>query len=224
MMKRSYLYISIAAMATSTTLGFAPFVTPHRHALHTELHVSNPSMALPEASQDEELPYFVSLKPRPPQTAPPVEATNKKSVPSPKPKHGGDGVFAPVVKFTKSVLGDDRLNKIRAKVISLHADTIGSFVDTADTATGKAALKLLFDAADKNRNGLVEEDELAEALRALGFEWLQEKQVQGIFKRADLDANGRIDFEEFMKEAPKTLRTNLIKLAKTNGGKMGLLA
>jgi hypothetical protein len=53
---------------------------------------------------------------------------------------------------------------------------------------------------------------------------LQSKQIQGIFKRADLDENGSIDFDEFMKEAPKTLRTNLIKLAKKNGDGMGLLS
>jgi Ca2+-binding EF-hand superfamily protein len=61
-------------------------------------------------------------------------------------------------------------------------------------------------------------------LQLLGFSWLQSKQIQGIFQRADLDDNGAIDFDEFMKEAPKTLRTNLIKLAKKNGGDMGLLA
>jgi hypothetical protein len=30
--------------------------------------------------------------------------------------------------------------------------------------------------------------------------------------------------EEWMREAPKTLRTNLVKLAKQNGGDLGLLA
>ena len=33
--------------------------------------------------------------------------------------------------------------------------------------------------------------------------------------RADVDENEVIDFEEFVATAPKTLRTNLIKLAKT---------
>ena len=44
------------------------------------------------------------------------------------------------------------------------------------------------------------------------------------FEGADLDANGYLDYQEWRKEAPKTLRTNLIKLAKRNGGEMGLLA
>ena len=33
-----------------------------------------------------------------------------------------------------------------------------------------------------------------------------------------------ISLEEFMDEAPRTLKTNLVKLAKNNGGDMGLLA
>jgi Ca2+-binding EF-hand superfamily protein len=82
-------------------------------------------------------------------------------------------------------------------------------------------LKSLFAVADVNKNGKIEEEELATALQTLG---LQSKQIQGIFKRADLDENGDIDFDEFMKEAPKTLRTNLIKLAKKNGDEMGLLS
>jgi hypothetical protein len=32
-----------------------------------------------------------------------------------------------------------------------------------------------------------------------------------------------IDFEEFCKETPKTLRTNMIKLAKQNGNDLGFL-
>jgi len=33
-----------------------------------------------------------------------------------------------------------------------------------------------------------------------------------------------IDFEEFVKETPKTLRTSLVKLAKQNGHDLGFLA
>jgi Ca2+-binding EF-hand superfamily protein len=52
---------------------------------------------------------------------------------------------------------------------------------------------------------------------------LKEKQVKGIFERADTDENGTIDLQEWMTEAPKTLRTNLTKLAKKNGGELGFL-
>ena len=42
-------------------------------------------------------------------------------------------------------------------------------------------------------------------------------------KRADLNKNGVLEYDEFVVAAPKTLRTNLVKLAKKNGGEMGLL-
>ena len=54
--------------------------------------------------------------------------------------------------------------------------------------------------------------------------WLAEKQVEQIIKRADSDENEVIDFEEFVKEAPRTLRVNLVKLAKQNGHDLGFLA
>jgi len=76
---------------------------------------------------------------------------------------------------------------------------------------------------DKNRDGVVDEKELAMAFKALGFTWLEQKQVSGILKRADKDENGLIDYNEFIDELPKTLRTNLIKLAKKNGADLGFL-
>mmetsp|Transcript_57068 Transcript_57068/g.170095 ORF Transcript_57068/g.170095 Transcript_57068/m.170095 type:complete len:107 (-) Transcript_57068:67-387(-) len=105
----------------------------------------------------------------------------------------------------------------------MHSDIIKRFVATADSSFGQTVLVRLFSAADRNGDGKLDEDEVADALRKLGFSWLKEKQVGGIVKRADLDKNGYIDFEEFVREAPKTLKTNLVKLAKKNGGEMGLL-
>jgi Ca2+-binding EF-hand superfamily protein len=105
----------------------------------------------------------------------------------------------------------------------MHSDVIGNFVDTYEWPTGQIALKTLFQVADKDGNGIIDEKELMDAFKALGFTWLQEKQIQGILKRADNDENGVIDMEEFMREAPKTLRTNLVKLAKKNGGDLGFL-
>ena len=64
---------------------------------------------------------------------------------------------------------------------------------------------------------------MQQALALLGFKWLEEKHVQKIFERADLNDDGEISLEEFMEEAPKTLKVNLVKLAKMNGGEMGLL-
>jgi Ca2+-binding EF-hand superfamily protein len=87
-----------------------------------------------------------------------------------------------------------------------------------------AVLAAMFHLADVNRSGSIDEAELAQALAAMGFDWLKDKQVRGIFERADADHNGEIDLQEWIREAPKTLRTNLIKLAKKNGGELGFLA
>ena len=125
--------------------------------------------------------------------------------------------------LAKQALGQDTLNKVRAKAISLHSDVIASFVETSNSAVGQTVLKSMFQAADTNANGVIEEEELAVVFRQLGFDWLKDKQVKGILQRADADQNGAIDLDEFMREAPKTLRTNLIKLAKKNGGDLGLL-
>jgi ADP-dependent phosphofructokinase/glucokinase len=125
--------------------------------------------------------------------------------------------------FAKKVLGDEQLNKVRAKAISLHSDVISGFVDTSETKVGLAVLAALFHLADVNHSGSIDEAELAQALGIMGFDWLKDKQIRGIFKRADLDHDGTIDLQEWIREAPKTLRTNLIKLAKKNGGELGLL-
>jgi hypothetical protein len=150
----------------------------------------------------------------------PKAPVNKK-----KAAHGKTGVFSPAVLLVKDAYGDDAaFNKFRAKVISMHSDVISSFVETSSSAAGKAALRTLFQFADRDQSGTIEEEELAHAFSVLGFDWLKEKQLKGIFKRADKDGNGAIDMEEWFSEAPKTLRTNLTKLAKKNGGDMGFLA
>lgn len=187
-----------------------------------------------------DLPYFLELKNTSQQeggardTTPMQSAASMLESPPKKAKaasaktaKGGaahsEGIFSPVVKAVKVVLGEEQLNKVRAKAISTHSDVISSFVSTAEWPAGQAALKALFTVADKNGSGLIEEEELVTAFNALGFTWLKEKQVQGILKRADTDENGVIDLNEWMTEAPKTLRTNLTKLAKKNGGELGFL-
>ena len=67
-------------------------------------------------------------------------------------------------------------------------------------------------------------EEVREALHALGFKFIRDKEVDKIFERGDVDGNEVIDFEEFVKETPKTLRSSLIKLAKQNGHDLGFLA
>merc|ERR1719329_973025 len=123
------------------------------------------------------------------------------------------GLFSPVVKGAAAVMGQEELNKLRGQVIAAHTKVISAFVDTHESKFGQIALKTLFDAADKDGNGTLDKDEIKAALNALGFSHLKEKQIDGIVSRADVDENEVIDFEEFVKETPKTLRTNLITLA-----------
>mmetsp|Transcript_5701 Transcript_5701/g.11128 ORF Transcript_5701/g.11128 Transcript_5701/m.11128 type:complete len:254 (+) Transcript_5701:106-867(+) len=154
----------------------------------------------------------------------PKPAAAKKKV-APKKKGGvhKEGVFSPVVVAAAAVLGDDELKKIRAKMIGIHSDLIKSFVGTSDSEVGQAILRQLFNIVDTDNSGYLDKSELKVALNMLGFKWLKDKQVEQIFARADANGDLEISLEEFMVEAPKTLKLNLVKLAKNNGGDMGLL-
>jgi hypothetical protein len=178
-------------------------------------------------------PYFAKVidaaklrESRPTTIEAPAPAAKKENASSKKKAasaHGKNGPFAPVVLLAKNILGDEQLNTIRGKAIGLHSKVIGGFVDTYETPFGETALRTLFQIADTNKNGAIEQEELALALQRVGFD-LKESQIKGIFERADKDGNGLIDYDEWRKEAPATLRTNLIKLAKRNGGELGFLA
>mmetsp|Transcript_7490 Transcript_7490/g.19078 ORF Transcript_7490/g.19078 Transcript_7490/m.19078 type:complete len:184 (+) Transcript_7490:257-808(+) len=137
--------------------------------------------------------------------------------------HGKFGLFSPAVLGMKAVIGETELNKLRAKVIGEHSKVIAAFVDTHDTKFGQLALSKLFEAADADGNGTLDKEEIRAALQALGFNHLKDSQIEGIVSRADVDDNEVIDFEEFCKSTPATLRTNLIKLAKANGDDLGFL-
>lgn len=134
------------------------------------------------------------------------------------------GIFTPLVLLSKFILGQERLLKIRGKAISMHSQVIKDFVDTSSTPFGRAVMTRLFAIMDKDGNGTLDEQEMALAFEKLGFSWLEEKQVQKILKRADADGNGVLDFDEFAVETPKTLKTNLVKLAKKNGDELGFLS
>lgn len=152
-----------------------------------------------------------------------VASEPKKKKAAKKSKHEG-GVFSPVVMFSRAVLGDEKLKKIRQTVISAHSDTIAAFVDTSTSEFGDAVLRTLFKLADADGNGTICEKELEDSLQSLGFSWVNEKQAKTMFKRTDKDKNGEIDMEEWLQAAPMTLRVNLIKLAKKNGEDMGLMS
>jgi len=135
-----------------------------------------------------------------------------------------EGIFAPAVKLAVKQMGRKELNAFRASVIAEHTKVISSFVDTSESKFGQIALKTLFEAADEDGNGTLDKAEVKAALNALGFNFIEDKQINTIFKRADMDKDEVIDFEEFVKETPKTLRTSLVKLAKQNGHDLGFLA
>merc|ERR1712228_945450 len=95
-------------------------------------------------------------------------------------KRGEDGIFTHLVLTAKKVLGEEQLNKLRAKGISIHSDAIKSFVETSSTPFGQATLKTIFEIVDRNGDGSIDEVEMTAAVRALGFTWLKEKQIGGI--------------------------------------------
>jgi len=139
-------------------------------------------------------------------------------------KTHNDGIFTPLVVLTKSIVGEEKFNKFRGDVINLHSSIIKGFVETSDTKFGQTAMERLFSMLDADKNGILDKEEFSKGLKALGFTWLKEKQTEKIFERADLDGNGTICIDEFKKETPKTLKTNLVKLAKKNGNDLGFLS
>lgn len=184
-------------------------------------NAADATAAAAEAQEAEKLIMDIPPMPAAPVETKPVAA--KKAAPKKKGNPHKEGVFSPIVVAAGTVMGEETLNKVRGKVIAIHSDLIKSFVGTSDTAFGKAVLKQLFNLVDTDKSGYLDKEELAVALSMLGFEWLKEKHVAKIFERADANGDEEISLEEFMQEAPKTLSTNLVKLAKKNGGEMGLL-
>merc|ERR1712238_423462 len=153
-----------------------------------------------------------------------LSSTTKKSK-NPLEEMGADeGLFAPAVLLTKDVFGTPKLNALRAKIIKEHTNVIGKLTETSDSVFGETVLKLLFELADKDGNGTIDEEELNRALNALGCGFIPEKQVNGMFKRADADGSCGLDYEEWCAAAPKTLKSALVKLAKKNGHELGFLA
>ena len=226
--------LALVVLASSSTNAFVPIA--HPVTANAPLHMSSVSSNyLDSISADSE--NDTTTPPNVPVTAMESSTTSattesapkmaKKPMAKKKKAAGGPahkaGVFSPIVYAGKMVLGDEQLNKLRAKIISLHSNLIKEFVSTHDSAFGQAVLKSLFEISDIDKDGKLSREEVASALRSLGFDWLKDKQIDGIIKRADTDENGYICIDEFCVEAPRTLSTNLVKLAKKNGGDMGLL-
>ncbi|KAL7490359.1 hypothetical protein ACHAW6_016128 [Cyclotella cf. meneghiniana] len=241
----------LASLAIATTTSAFMFPSRHaqpisRHSYASKSHAQDLELPLKvlmdkhvddnvetKESTHDETPQklIMDIPPSPSASLPsqPAEAKSKaytvvKTKPSKpfNPAHK-EGILSPLVYAANSILGKEELNKLRAQVISMHSDIIKSFVDSADSEFGKAVLRQLFIITDKDNSGYLDKEEVSRALELLGFRWLEEKHVSKIFERADLNDDGEISLEEFMEEAPKTLRVNLVKLAKNNGGDLGLL-
>lgn len=132
-------------------------------------------------------------------------------------------VLGPIVLFTKGILGETRLKSLRTEVIKMHSGIITKFTNTSSSGFGKWVLGWMYDFTDVDGNGTIDQEELTRALRALGFNFLNEKDVARIFKRADADGNGTLDFDEWVEQAPQLLKINLTKLAKQNGHDLGMM-
>ena len=130
-------------------------------------------------------------------------AVEKKPAAEKKRKPAANGIFAPIVKGAKALMGEEELNKLRGEVIAQHSKVISAFVDTSESPFGQLVIRKMFEAADKDGSGGVDKEELRAALKALGFDFLEEKQVSGILERADTSGDEVIDFEEFVKETPR---------------------
>lgn len=134
-----------------------------------------------------------------------------------------EGIFAPLVRLAKKTLGEKELKQMRAKVIKEHGNVMNTFVDTHESDFGEYVLRVLFELADTNKNGTIEEDELAAALNKLGFSHLEDKQIKKIFDKADANGDGSLCYEEWKTSVPPNLKKNLMKLAKDNGHDLGFL-
>jgi len=222
----------LAIMALAAAHGASAFVTaPSRTICHRPLFATveesnTDAVVADDADVTDSVDQAAAEASKLIMDIPPTPVTPKKKRPAPKKKANPahkEGVFSPIVVVAGTILGQDQLIKVRAKVISIHSDLIKSFVGTSDSAFGQTVLRQLFKYVDADNSGFIDKEELSVALSMLGFNWLKEKQVDGIFKRADKNGDGEISLNEFMDEAPKTLKMNLVKLAKNNGGDMGLL-
>ena len=100
-----------------------------------------------------------------------------------------NGIFSPIVRLAKRLVGKERFMSFRGRVIGAHTKVIQAFVDTSDSPFGCLALEKLFELADLDGDGTVDRDELERALKKLGFYHLSAGQIDAIMKRADEDDN-----------------------------------
>ena len=220
--RQEMLAISILSTA------WAPMLAPSRSAVHASrnpvIHVRMSTYPAPEGFAWSSVPELApgpppistatvavagspsdssSWGPAPAAPAVVPAAAEKKPAAEKKRKPATKGIFAPLVTGAKALMGEEELNKLRGEVIAQHSKVISAFVDTSESPFGQLVIRKMFEAADKDGSGGVDKEELRAALKALGFDFLEEKQVSGILERADTSGDLVIDFEEFVKETPR---------------------
>lgn len=197
-----------------STVAFAP---TERRPYRSEM------TGLGAASVNQDIPFFLpdDVRQKMEEKAEQSEKASKASKQGPN--NAQEGVLSPAVYFLRDILGDDDLNKLRGQQIALHSTVIRTFVDTAESPSGEKVLTAMFQQADKNRNGRMELEEFEKIFKSLGFSWLDKPKMENLFARAGGKDKGYITLKEWKEEAPKILKKNLVRLAKQNGGNLGLL-
>ena len=211
---KSFLTTSVTTLAITTSVQGLSTLSPPRTSIPYFANEVKVQEQMIEQPIDKTVKASIATVPK----SKPVVTKKKKANPAHK-----EGIFSPIVKVAKDVVGEKEINSIRGKFISTHSNVIKDFVATHPSAVGERAIRDMFTIADIDGDGEISKGELKVAVSKIGFTWLGDKQIDGVFKRADLNGDGVIDFEEFKKETPKILKTNLVKLAKKNGGDMGWL-
>eukprot|EP00555_Chaetoceros_dichaeta_P010496 CAMPEP_0198252630 /NCGR_PEP_ID=MMETSP1447-20131203/3115_1 /TAXON_ID=420782 /ORGANISM="Chaetoceros dichaeta, Strain CCMP1751" /LENGTH=212 /DNA_ID=CAMNT_0043937957 /DNA_START=16 /DNA_END=654 /DNA_ORIENTATION=- len=206
----SYVRLTILAIYVSSILGFS--APPMKHDSYNIKEINQKAKTTTMNEDPNSLLNLSTEAVIVPKTITKVKGPAHKN-----------GVFTPLVFAAKNIMGDNELKKFRAKMISYHSSIIKEFVDTHKLPVGQTAVIRLFDLMDQNGDGSVDKAELKDGLQSIGFSWLEEKEINGIVRRADANNNEVLEFDEFASEVPKMLKTNLLKLAKKNGDDMGLL-
>jgi len=122
------------------------------------------------------------------------------------------------------VIGEENLVNFRNAMIKLHGDAQANAIATHESGMGQSIMEWLFNEADTDGSGAIDKDELLVACKKLGFNWMDEKRVEKLMKKADKNEDGTMQLEEFKATAPKFFQQSTLKLAKANGADLGFLS
>ncbi|KAL0585114.1 hypothetical protein ABG067_005010 [Albugo candida] len=121
---------------------------------------------------------------------------------------GGHGSIL-IDRFLAAVLGIQERRNMKIEFIT-HYDS-PQFCDgvqilrqelrrCAKTLDGKYNFRIPFDLLDKDKSGCIVASEFEEAIRELGIQkYMSDQEVKSLMRRFDLNADGGIDFDEFVR-------------------------